>query len=560
MPLSVEREFEYTFTSKDQESTLRVPVTIPAGQSASDLTGRLMFEHSLPCYIETELCSKLEDFILKETDKLNDENATEAIDRIHKGEVNIDKLADIWGQAFTQEVKEFAKPEEVSKEQIFSEVYHSLIHSPALETLLNLEHTYALTMDDLIQQRDKDLKHLDASQQDEMQEAVRHLGKGYTDEQVNVLAQRNFENLQMLEGKWAAELSNQQEIQRREYRDWVMKVYEDTKSTGSGTTKYMQRLRTMTSNLPEAEEEERTAQVRMEESFTIILGAQMKTTHNLRLLCASVLDLCRHQAHTVGGILVAQPQRLQTAMSLYSNNLNGMIMLVDNRLNSYTGLKKEFAKVCERSTDFHFPNLEKQFLVIEEQLKNAVTYRKKPSEDSDRISIKSSGSTSSSDNQEKNSRLYTGDFYITRHSNLSEVHTVFHLVSDETVRGDISSRHPVILSLRNIIKLCFRYDINTLTIPLLLTHDMLEEMTIPWCMKRAELVFKCVKGFMMEMATYGGHESRTVQFLVPQGISYELFSAISSMVSTIFRLSNPVYMAKASTKKNGVPANDEWRY
>lgn len=40
------------------------------------------------------------------------------------------------------------------------------------------------------------------------------------------------------------------------------------------------------------------------------------------------------------GVLVAQPQRLQTAMSLYSNNLCGMIMLVDNRLNFYTGIKK----------------------------------------------------------------------------------------------------------------------------------------------------------------------------------------------------------------------------
>ena len=59
-----------------------------------------------------------------------------------------------------QEVKEFAKPEEVTVEQQFSEVYHSLIHSPALETLLNLEHTYAMTIEDLIHQRDQDLKHL----------------------------------------------------------------------------------------------------------------------------------------------------------------------------------------------------------------------------------------------------------------------------------------------------------------------------------------------------------------------------------------------------------------
>jgi hypothetical protein len=38
--------------------------------------------------------------------------------------------------------------------------------------------------------------------------------------------------------------------------------------------------------------------------------------------------------------MVAQPQRLQTAMSLYSKNLCGMIMLVDNTLNTYSGLKK----------------------------------------------------------------------------------------------------------------------------------------------------------------------------------------------------------------------------
>jgi len=39
-------------------------------------------------------------------------------------------------------------------------------------------------------------------------------------------------------------------------------------------------------------------------------------------------------------MLVAQPQRLQTAMSLYSNNLCAMIILVDSRLNFYTGIKK----------------------------------------------------------------------------------------------------------------------------------------------------------------------------------------------------------------------------
>ena len=52
------------------------------------------------------------------------------------------------------------RPVEFNNDQIFSDVYHSLIHSEALETLLNLEHTYAIAVEDVISQRDRDLLHL----------------------------------------------------------------------------------------------------------------------------------------------------------------------------------------------------------------------------------------------------------------------------------------------------------------------------------------------------------------------------------------------------------------
>ena len=73
-------------------------------------------------------------------------------------------------------------------------------------------------------------------------------------------------------------------------------------------------------------------------------------------------------------------------------------------------------------------------------------------------------------------KMSTGDFYVTKHSNLSEVHIVFHLVTDpESVRAsDLSSRHPIILGYRNILKACFRYDVKTITLPLLLVHEMSE--------------------------------------------------------------------------------------
>ena len=41
---------------------------------------------------------------------------------------------------------------------------------------------------------------------------------------------------QMIESKWASELSNLQETQKREFREWVMKVHEDSHvSTGTPT-------------------------------------------------------------------------------------------------------------------------------------------------------------------------------------------------------------------------------------------------------------------------------------------------------------------------------------
>lgn len=66
---------------------------------------------------------------------------------------------------YIQEVIDYAKPQSISNDVMFSEVYHSLIHSPALETLLNLEHTYAMAVGNIINQRDNDLAHLEQRSQ-----------------------------------------------------------------------------------------------------------------------------------------------------------------------------------------------------------------------------------------------------------------------------------------------------------------------------------------------------------------------------------------------------------
>lgn len=66
-------------------------------------------------------------------------------------------------------------------------------------------------------------------------------------------------------------------------------------------------------------------------------GAQLKTMHNLRLVRAEVLDFCKHRRYGSSG---AKLRRLQTALSLYSSSLCGLVLLVDNRVNSYSGIKR----------------------------------------------------------------------------------------------------------------------------------------------------------------------------------------------------------------------------
>ena len=52
------------------------------------------------------------------------------------------------------------------------------------------------------------------------------------------------------------------------------------------------------------------------------------------------------------------------------------------------------------------------------------------------------------------------------------------MISDNTLRSsssaEITSRHPAIFGLRNILKECCKHDVTTLTLPLLLSHDMTE--------------------------------------------------------------------------------------
>ncbi|XP_044533535.1 protein C12orf4 homolog [Gracilinanus agilis] len=533
-----EREFVYKFNVGSQCCELKVPLKFPVQENPNNLHGRLMLLHNLPCFIENDLKESLSQFVEEESLRDYDREAEAALEALKTGEVDVHELTSAWAKTYTETTLEHARPEEPSWDEDFADVYHDLIHSPASETLLNLEHNYFVSISELIGERDVELKKLRERQGAEMDKVMQELGKSLTDQDVNSLAAQHFESQQVLENKWTSELKQSTAIQKQEYQEWVIKLHQDLKNPNNSSIS--EEIKVQPSQFRESAEANGRIyedQRKLEESFTIHLGAQLKTMHNLRLLRADMLDFCKYKRNHRSGVKL---HRLQTALSLYSASLCGLVLLVDNRINSYSGIKRDFATICQECTDFHFPRIEEQLEIVQQVVLYARTQRRSKVKEPNDSGNRNGGSDDKAKNIERNySNILPGEFYITRHSNLSEIHVAFHLCVDDNVRsGNITARDPAIMGLRNILKVCCTHDITTISIPLLLVHDMSEEMTIPWCLRRAELVFKCVKGFMMEMASWDGGISRTVQFLVPQSISEEMFYQLSNMLPQIFRVSS----------------------
>ena len=73
----------------------------------------------------------------------------------------------------------------------------------------------------------------------------------------------------------------------------------------------------------------------------VCTGSQKKSTHNVRVMRGDPLSLCKHKTAGCVGDVGPNPERLQTAMSLYSDKLSALVITVDGRINSHgsSGLK-----------------------------------------------------------------------------------------------------------------------------------------------------------------------------------------------------------------------------
>ncbi|CAB0028592.1 unnamed protein product [Trichogramma brassicae] len=522
----IEKIFQFKFPTctTNQEYSLEVPVKIPFQGSIKELVHRLISSFKLPCYVQTDLLSSLESAVKKWTLEYQDRKSEKIINAAKQGELDVEDIIKNWEKIYKQKTAEYAEPIGTTDEELFAVAYHRLVHSPSLEPILQAEHKFGKAVTDIIKMRDKEYDQLTQKQTEEMRVAVETLETGSTEKSINNMAGRHFEEQSLMQGQWCSKIDSLKLEQRRHYRNWIMRLLEEQQTNMLPTP-----VESPTVPLPLGsgcdgfviiDEKSLTEYQQLEESFTIHLGSQMKQMHNIRILTGDVLDFCRTK-HSDSESADPTPQRLQTALGLYSNDLCGLVLLSDNNLGSYSGTTKELISISQSTSEFHFPSIDEQLEKIREDVKDAIAWRQTHHKEDDL------------QKELKNNFINSSSSHLENPKHLLKLYKL--------------EIHPAILGLRNILKTACCNDVTTLTIPVLLVHEMTEDMTVAWCTKRAELVFKCVKGFMIEMASWGGAELKNLQFLVPKGMSEEVFGTLATMLPSIFRVSNPLVFKASST-------------
>ncbi|KAI3646948.1 hypothetical protein MP228_007169 [Amoeboaphelidium protococcarum] len=180
------------------------------------------------------------------------------------------------------------------------------------------------------------------------------------------------------------------------------------------------------------------------ESFTITLGTHIQHTQNVRLTVQKYSDFVRHPMSA----LERDALRAQTLVTLLTNKAVALVNILPiQQWESFKAGKFNdiFHRACNYETEYVFDPLDVQLRSIEDEY-------------TDRISGKL--------------EFCEGDILVTKHSNLPQVSTVFHLICDEfTLEAELNSKSNVIAGLRNLFGIANKYGIHELIVPVLAYPD-----------------------------------------------------------------------------------------
>lgn len=337
--------FEYLYSLDQRPLDLKVTISLPFSSNVTlkEYSNYLVSKHNLSQYLEQDLMIKLQSFVQC---KLNELQFKSLENTLKHKELFLQRSNLILGElkkrkfSLTKNDTEIKFNIETIHDASFYRMYHDVIHSGIITTqLMQLENHNSEVIKNLIYERNESSRKLAIEHNQHVESVL--LSGAYTEREINAITKLNFENAEQNRKCWDARIADVREKQKLELFTWIMNTYEDLNSLGDQKdkrTSFSQNEITF-DGLDQEEIEHRSSfdfvseleeDVNMEESYTINLGSQLKTSHNLRLISANILKFVNN---------VCTTQRLQTAMSLYSNSLSAVILLVDKSMNNVQGIQ-----------------------------------------------------------------------------------------------------------------------------------------------------------------------------------------------------------------------------
>ncbi|BHF86019.1 hypothetical protein SprV_ctg1802919700 [Sparganum proliferum] len=319
-------------------------------------------------------------FIEEEEKKFYDKSASKLYDEFIADDSNGERIAAELETAVDERTTSRRQLESLADEEIFGQAYARIVQSATAMDLVQLEHSFAVAVETEIIERKRALNDMQKMhtvltpdrgvEEEQEEEGVRNveetaalIAKGGSDEAVSELQRRFHADYEILKTQWDSRISELKELQRRNYRSFVMSVEEqlpqsvprtspsDAVRRGSApssrdkrpgatppriskeSTKPSQHLSTI--HAQSSPHEPRS------ESFMVELGRQLRTSYNLKLIQADPLSLI-----TIVGSGLSGPsestvspttrtanlaERLSSALTIYSNQLTGLIILVNSQ-------------------------------------------------------------------------------------------------------------------------------------------------------------------------------------------------------------------------------------
>lgn len=173
------------------------------------------------------------EFITKEEEFFYNTNTTQLIDT-KKDDSTIEDVIKEWEKIVRDETAEYGEKRCASDEELFATAYHKMVHSPALETMVHLEHMYAETVRQKVEKKNTLVHALSDQQTEEMNKAVDRLeDDNVTESEINDLVAKHCEDHALLIVKLTSEIDTIKEAQRREYREWLMQMLEQNETSSS---------------------------------------------------------------------------------------------------------------------------------------------------------------------------------------------------------------------------------------------------------------------------------------------------------------------------------------